>query len=718
MERKYFGKLVYSILLLIFFSDLYSQQSIWTIRNPLPSNAHLENVMWDGNRFIAVGVCGTIITSDEGTVWTRQNSGTCNYLNGITKRDEQIVVSGAAGNILTSSDGVTWTSKTVCDCPIYSILWADNQFVAVGSGNYEEAVILTSPDGVSWNKDTVCQNNVTGDIIWTGNQLVCPCLDTILTSQDCITWSKHYTGDGIIIINVAWSGQKYVGVARNQISTSLDCKTWTEQSVNFDPGDYITSVIWDGSQFILTMYNNYYSGKDFYPDLKKYSVNQIMTSSDGISWTKHNTGTKRNLTEITKGNNKYVAVGREGSIISSSDGDNWTQHCKGSILKINDIIWSGEQVIAVGDSGLVLTSKEGIEWAKQSVNTNLNLACIEWTGEQFVVGCIDGFRKKQSEVGSEDSLILTSPDGINWEKHYAIDSVEDIYSVISWTENRLIAIGPEKGPYLNTVVLCSSDGKNWEKYSTIEDVICKSITWTGKRFVAGGYYGGNIAAKIVISTDGKSWVEKFVKDTSEVTDIVWTGSTLAATLTRSIITSTDEGISWTEHTGTGWLYGITWTGDVFIAVGVNGWIVTSTDGLIWKEQLPAPATNNSLYCVTYTDKYVIAAGDIGTIITCPISGVGIKPVQQLSSSNFSSPFSIKSITRNYIYFSCNFKNTKPLHVELYNLHGQKLFYTFYENASTLENLYIPINEIAPGIYYLRVKAGKISEVQKMIIGAF
>ena len=87
MEIKYYSKLICLIFVLILFFDLYSQQSKWTIRNPLPSNSHLSNVMWDGNCFIVVGLCGTIITSDEGTVWTRQNSGTCKDLNVITKRD-------------------------------------------------------------------------------------------------------------------------------------------------------------------------------------------------------------------------------------------------------------------------------------------------------------------------------------------------------------------------------------------------------------------------------------------------------------------------------------------------------------------------------------------------------------------------------------------------------------------------------------------------------
>ena len=50
----------------------------------------------------------------------------------------------------------------------------------------------------------------------------------------------------------------------------------------------------------------------------------ILTSSDGISWTKRTSGTTKNLYGVTYGNSTFVTVGDNGTILTSSDGTTWT----------------------------------------------------------------------------------------------------------------------------------------------------------------------------------------------------------------------------------------------------------------------------------------------------------------------------------------------------------------------------------------------------------
>ena len=51
----------------------------------------------------------------------------------------------------------------------------------------------------------------------------------------------------------------------------------------------------------------------------------IMTSPDGVNWTKRNTITGNNLLDVVY-YEKFIAVGIYGVIYTSSDGINWNRH--------------------------------------------------------------------------------------------------------------------------------------------------------------------------------------------------------------------------------------------------------------------------------------------------------------------------------------------------------------------------------------------------------
>ena len=140
-------KSVCFFLFLIISFNLYSQQTNWTIRNPIPTNALLRDVMWSGDCFFAVGRHGTIVTSHDGVVWTKQNSGTFNYLYAITQRDKQIFATDERGNLLTSSDGVLWSSKSIYSQEIQDIIWTGSSFVSVHWDLHDPTVVVTSTDG-------------------------------------------------------------------------------------------------------------------------------------------------------------------------------------------------------------------------------------------------------------------------------------------------------------------------------------------------------------------------------------------------------------------------------------------------------------------------------------------------------------------------------------------------------------------------------------------
>jgi predicted outer membrane repeat protein len=80
----------------------------------------LNYVTYGNGLFVVVGgnsgtwftsSSGTILTSPDGTTWTKRNSGTSDDLWGVTYENGLFVTVGSNGIILTSPDGTTWTKR-------------------------------------------------------------------------------------------------------------------------------------------------------------------------------------------------------------------------------------------------------------------------------------------------------------------------------------------------------------------------------------------------------------------------------------------------------------------------------------------------------------------------------------------------------------------------------------------------------------------------------
>ncbi len=183
--------------------------------------ANLEDVAWLGDRYIAVGKNGIIITSNgEGTVWTKLAVLTgldpAVDVSAITLKgvagdgNNLIVVVGTNGTILTSTnDGVNWQAATSnVNNDLNDISWDGSQFGVVGSND----TILTSPDGLSWTK----HNPGTSDITFiAATQLVSSSLanpvlsavgssGTFVVSPDAVTGYAIPTGTNQQLSGITW----------------------------------------------------------------------------------------------------------------------------------------------------------------------------------------------------------------------------------------------------------------------------------------------------------------------------------------------------------------------------------------------------------------------------------------------------------------------------------------------------------------------------------
>jgi hypothetical protein len=183
--------------------------SSWTpVTNTLKKE--LNGVAFSGSTLVAVGRNGAIATSVNGTAWSLKASGTTLDLNGVIWSRNQFVAvgghvtdelgsTGPGGSVvLTSPNGTTWTRRTVpTNRPLLGITFNGSQFVAVGRALGDgpqpgTAAVITSPDGINWTaRDSQAFTDLTS-VANDGAQLIATGLDYQLyaSADHGQTWTQ------------------------------------------------------------------------------------------------------------------------------------------------------------------------------------------------------------------------------------------------------------------------------------------------------------------------------------------------------------------------------------------------------------------------------------------------------------------------------------------------------------------------------------------------
>lgn len=265
---------------------------------------------------------------------------------------------------------------------------------------------------------------------------------------------------------------------------------------------------------------------------------------------------------------QYVAVGE--SIFTSPDGVAWNERQSGVQAMLNDVAWSNNRFVIVGETGVVLTSPNGAAWASQTIPTTTQpeLNGIAASPSRFVaVGT-----QYVAATGDTIALILTSADGMTWEK--VPQTLSAALYKVTWTGDKFVAVGSLIGaPNAAAAVLLSPDGLTWTLYSAANTnlSVLYDIVWSGSQFVAVGYPG---AAR---SADGVTW-QRTGEGTIVTSEAVgWSGHRF---LSCGVVycNSSPDGVQWmtTQLPGVGsYVRGLAWGDTKWVAVGNTSLVLTS-----------------------------------------------------------------------------------------------------------------------------------------------
>lgn len=578
-----------------------SAQAVWNLNNPVTPQVTLWGVTWAGspiNLFVAVGSKGTVLTSPNGSTWTKQTTPVTSTsgpeLYAVTWNSTQnlLVAVGGSGTILTSTNGTSWTQQSSVPSTTPTLLGVTNrgsQYVAVGSSG----TIWNSSNGTTWTAaatnplttglNSVAWNSTLSRYAVVGDNGVAA------TSADGASWTvQNSTAGSNALYTVISTGGVFLtlgnaGTARLTASGSVT--DWsTVGTITPTPPAYISSVTF-GSELVAVGSNG-----------------AIFTSSGGTSWTSRTSNVTGTLNSIAyNGTSTYIAVGNGGLILSAPNGGNtWTQ--LSSPFVNFQAVDSGAGVrAAVGPGGAIYTSTDDITWTPRSSGTTQDLQAVAWVGNGFVA------------VGKGGAITVSNAAGTSWTAQtFTASSVSpDFYGVAYVSPTRILAVGA--GGY---TVSSANGGTSWSLMGTnsagFYSVAAGPTTIVG----VGGDNLGNGNIRLISSLTGTSWSSR--PNASKVLySVVYAGNQfIAVGDVGTIYTSTDGGSNWVSQKSntTALLSSVTWTGNVAVAVGAGGTVLTSPNGVDWTARTSIPTTQ-SLNSVTWTGSLITAVGDGGTVIT-------------------------------------------------------------------------------------------------------
>jgi hypothetical protein len=299
--------------------------------------------------------------------------------------------------------------------------------------------------------------------------------------------------------------------------------------------------------------------------------NSIITSTDGITWTKivtNGIASNDKLYSIKWNTSVWIVCGTNfndthGVIYTSTDAITWINRTVNSYGPIRAIDWNGtiNRWVVIGTkngSKPLYSDNDGVTWTPGTYNgtgsTTFQGYCIAWNGiDKWIIGGLGA--GTSMEIG-----LLTSSDGETWTNlDTGIPNTITTISSIIWTGSLWIAVGimTDLPPSTTRItnIITSPDGIVWSNATSggliSNEFYPQSIAWNGSKFVLGGILGANI---ISTSTNGTDW------------------STANITIPNTFIV----------------FYSNVWSGSLWIAVGgtdsQDKCIFTSIDGQTWTER--------------------------------------------------------------------------------------------------------------------------------------
>ncbi|HEX2853549.1 MAG TPA: immunoglobulin domain-containing protein [Opitutaceae bacterium] len=274
------------------------------------------------------------------------------------------------------------------------------------------------------------------------------------------------------------------------------------------------------------------------------------------TWTPVSSPTSQTLWGVCSGGDLFVAVGDSGTIVTSPDGITWTKRTSPTTQWLTAVGWSPslKRFLAVGGGGTFLMSLDGITWTLQT-STSTRRNGVTWGDGRFFVVGEDGFFGSSFDGTEMTPTVVTEPG--RWMRGAAVGP------------GVVVTVG--QGGRVNTFT--SPNGYSVARTFTVGTGDLEGIVYVNNTFTAVGHSGS-----VQTSPDGVVWTAH-PGGPSGRSLVYFQGQYLAVGEGGSIATTADPASGvWTRRNSpvTQALLGVATNGGIAVAVGVGGTIVRTS----------------------------------------------------------------------------------------------------------------------------------------------
>lgn len=526
----------------------------WELLHPEPTHEKLNDIAYDGSRFVAVGNHNTIVTSTDGTNWTWVEAAERSAYNGVAAGMGHWVTVGF-DYAQHSHNGTNWFSSPGLGNfhSQFSAAYGNHRFVSVG----DRVAYATAPG--QWEFSEYKPENRLLAVTYGVDKFIAVGFDgRIVRSEDGQTWvpSSNVLLHNTTLFDVTYGGGKFVAVGNNGvILISDDGMDWQRRPIVFT--GWFNSVAHGNGLYVATT-----------------PTGIAYTSADGIQWTQAPLPIPSEIEAVTHGNGVFVAVAEGGMIYTSTTGVTWSAVTSPRVINVTGIAQHHRygNLIVTGPNEVVLASTNGAEWELHHPEEIIGISKLVHAYNSLFVG-LDARGKIATSTNGLDWIstpISTNSaylNGILWGAFRNIYVVGDggriCYNTLQiagtppspWIQlaspitNDLHDLAEGRGVMVaiaDREIINTTDGTNWTSvFTTTNNTIMRAVAYGQNRFVAVGQ-GESRFAMVVTSTNGFDWETIYLPHVMALFDIAYGNGRFVA-IGNGIAYESLDGLNWTEE---------------------------------------------------------------------------------------------------------------------------------------------------------------------------
>jgi photosystem II stability/assembly factor-like uncharacterized protein len=622
--------LVISFFVIIISAEMFSQ---WFWQNPLPQGNNLNGIKYfSSGGAVAIGEGGTIlISSDEGSNWERNETGTPYYFSSLFFINEQIGWAGGGGSILkTTNAGASWSLISTTPGTIKDIFFSDfNNGFAVGD---ESLIMKTTDGGFSWKVQSYFEYSHTSytsvfafnpDTAWISTRLNYGG-SIRYTTNGGINWNLSYLDVNINGLNSVYfiDNKNGFAVGSKRISTY-------NNGIILRTSDAGLSWNIDSVSFTRSISNIHFADKKR-GWLSAADGVILRTTDSGITWLPAFAGTDFYFLDVSFSDlKKGIAVGLLGTISRTTDGgETWSSERSGLTKTLNDVSFINSNIgMTTGSNVIMRTTNGGTLWeVATSPTTGIKKIIMTDTSSATVLG---------------SQLFRTTNLGDTW---FSLPSPGNtIYNAFQILNDNTIILVGNYGRIYKT----EDGGATWIAQSSGTTADFKDVYFSdiNNGTIIGTLRGQYVDVGIILRTTngGVTWSIQTLSNNSSLTAVYFTsrynGWITSTSYWNPLLRTTDGGTTWYTYplnADAHYFLDISFSDQMNgIMAGRFGLVmITSDGGETWIDQTKIIARELKAVSIISSSEAsavqasAVAVGSNGAIIRC--NSIGIIPVDLLS----------------------------------------------------------------------------------------